>query len=211
MQNRRTCTAQGRRRWVHALPTWHRHTRAGWTATNRHGGRIVGARRKLAAARRAALRLSGERTPYRRGPAPAGTGQPIYGRGQPESVRLREMYFYDRVIARHHTTEAGRRPSGQIRVIVPYGERFFGRAASQDVKDRSAHLLRWAQRRSSATWCWPMTGVPTLQACCADGTWARLPRPPTNAAVAHSAKHRPDQDDRHLQEPPGPRHHPRES
>jgi hypothetical protein len=28
----------------------------------------------------------------------------------------------------------------------------------------------------------------------------RAPRPPTNAAVAHAAKHRPDQDDRHLQE-----------
>ena len=32
-------------------------------------------------------------------------------------------------------------------------------------------------------------------------TARRLSRPPTNAAVAHAAKHRPDQGDRHLQEP----------
>jgi hypothetical protein len=33
----------------------------------------------------------------------------------------------------------------------------------------------------------------------------RLPRPSTNTAVAHTAKHRPDQDDQHLREPRCPR------
>jgi hypothetical protein len=39
------------------------------------------------------------------------------------------------------------------------------------------------------------------------GVWPaarRLPRPSTNAAVAHTAKHRPDQDDHHLREPQWP-------
>jgi hypothetical protein len=100
----------------------------------RHGGRIVNARRKLVAAVRAA-RLRGARASHRRGPVPASIGQPIFARARPESVRLRETHFYDRVIARHHATEAGARPSGQIRIVVPYdGGGFFGRAAYLDVQ-----------------------------------------------------------------------------
>jgi hypothetical protein len=94
----------------------------------------VNARRQLVAAVGAAP-LLGRRASRRPGPVPAGTSQPIYARGRPESVRLTETYFYDQVIARHHGTEAGAQPTGQIRIVVPYdGERFFGREAYRDVK-----------------------------------------------------------------------------
>jgi hypothetical protein len=59
----------------------------------------------------------------------------VIARARPESVRLTETYFYDRVIARHHMTERKRAPTGQIRIVVPYdGERYFGRQAYRDVR-----------------------------------------------------------------------------
>jgi hypothetical protein len=61
--------------------------------------------------------------------------RPVYARARPESVRLTETYFYDRVIARNHATETGQQPTGRIKIVVPYdGERYFGLQGYQDVQ-----------------------------------------------------------------------------
>lgn len=59
----------------------------------------------------------------------------IYTRARPESVRLTEMYYYDREISRNPSTRTGQAPTGRIEVVVPYdGYQYFTRQACQDVE-----------------------------------------------------------------------------
>lgn len=61
--------------------------------------------------------------------------RPVFARAKPESVRLTETYFYERVIARHDNIKPKAPPTGVIKVVVPYdGERYFGRQAYEDVQ-----------------------------------------------------------------------------
>jgi hypothetical protein len=64
-----------------------------------------------------------------------GVHHPALVQARPESVRLTETYYYRRVIARHHPSEVGEAPTGQISVVVPYdGERYFCRRAYRDTR-----------------------------------------------------------------------------
>lgn len=66
-----------------------------------------------------------------------GVHHPALARARPKAVTLTETYFYKRVIARHHPSEVGEPPIGQITVVVPYdGERHFSRQAYRDVRQQ---------------------------------------------------------------------------
>ena len=60
--------------------------------------------------------------------------EPIYARGCPERVSLKETYTYTREISRNQSTTSGT-PTGTIEIVVPYdGQQFFTREACADVE-----------------------------------------------------------------------------
>ena len=59
----------------------------------------------------------------------------IFARAQPESIRLTETYYYEKIISRNPSTQLGQTPVGRIEITVPYdGYQYFTRQAYSDVK-----------------------------------------------------------------------------